>query len=182
LKEVAAKEQTDEMQPWWITLVGRQRAAQFEAISGTTASLVVPVSDRLISDVLFHQLSGSIRELDIEAQSENRLTVALRLQRPAWLPLLNIKLVIDQQPRLPDAPVLVLRLLSPGPLAALAGPAAKFLTAVPSWLAIDGDLLRVDLAELLREYDAADALVYIRRLNMTTRKGAIVLAVDAEIP
>jgi hypothetical protein len=170
------------MKPWWITLVGEQRAAQFEAISGATASLVVPVSDRLISDVLLHQLQGSIRELDIEAQSGNRLTVALRLRKPAWFPRLNIKLAIERQPRLPDAPMLVLRLLSHGALAAFAGPAAKFLTLTPPWIEIVGDLLRVDLAELLHQYDAADALAYLRKLNVTTRQGAIVLAVDAEIP
>jgi hypothetical protein len=170
------------MKPWWITLVDEQRAAQFDAISGATASLVVPVSDRLISDVLSRQLPDSIRELDIEAQSGNQLTVALRLRNPAWFPRLNIKLAIDRQPRLPDAPVLVLRLLSHGALAAFAGPVAKFLTNVPSWIAIDGDLLRIDLAALLREYDAADALAYLRQLNVTTRNGAIVLAVDAVIP
>src|SRR5262245_47930723 len=146
------------MKPWWITLIGEQRAAQFEAISGATASLVLPVSDKLLSDVLSRQLSGKLRELDIEAQSKNELTVALRLRNPAWLPRFNVKLAIDKQPRLPDAPVLVLRLLSHGALLAFAGPAAKFLAVVPPWLEIDGDLLRVDVAQLLREYDAADAL------------------------
>ena len=170
------------MNPWWQMLLAGQRAAQFEAFTGATAALVVPVSDRLMSDVVSRQLPDAIRELDIQAQSENRLTVALRLRKPAWLPRFNIKLGIDRQPRLPDAPILVLRLLSHGALAALAGPAAKFLTVVPPWIEIDGDLVRVDLAELLREYEAADALAYIRRLNVTTEEGSLVLAVDARIP
>jgi hypothetical protein len=170
------------MKPWWIMLLAEQRAAKFDAFSGATASLVVPVSDRLIANVALRQLPDSIRELDIEAQSGNQLTVALRLRKPAWFPRLNIKLAIDRQPRLPDEPVLVLRLLSHGALAGLAGPAAKFLNVVPSWVEIDGDLLRVDLAELLREYGAADALAYVRRLNVTTRQGSMVLAVDAQIP
>jgi hypothetical protein len=170
------------MKTWWTTLLAEQRASQFDAFSGATASLVLPVSDRLISDLVSRQLPDAIRELDIEAQSGNQLTVALRLRKPAWLPRLTIKLAIDRQPRLPDAPVLVLRLLSHGPLAALAGPAAKFLTVVPPWIEIDGDLVRVDLAELLREYEAADALAYIRRLNVTTQEGSMVLTVDARIP
>jgi hypothetical protein len=170
------------MKTWWNALLAEQRASKFDAFSGATASLVVPVSDRLISDIVSRQLPDSIRELDIEAQSENQLTVALRLRKPAWFPRLDIKLAIDRQPRLPNDPVLVLRLLKHGALAALAGPAAKFLTVVPPWLEIDGDLLRVDLAELLRKYDAAEALAYIRRLNVTTREGSIVLAVDARIP
>jgi len=170
------------MNPWWQMLLAGQRAAQFEAFTGATAALVVPVSDRLMSDVVSRQLPDAIRELDIEAQSGNQLTVVLRLRKPAWLPRLTIKLAIDRQPRLPDAPVLILRLLSHGALAALAGPAAKFLTVVPPWIEIDGDLVRVDLAALLREYEAADALAYIRRLNVTTQDGSLVLAVDARVP
>src|SRR4029077_36865 len=145
------------MKPWWPMLLAAQRAAKFHAFSGATAALVVPVSDRLISDVVSRQLRDATGELDIEAQWGDRLTVALRLRKPAWLPRLNIKLAIDRQPRLPDAPVLILRLISHGRLAALAGPAAKFLSGVPPWIEIDGDLVRVDLAELLREYEAADA-------------------------
>jgi len=53
---------------------------------------------------------------------------------------------------------------------------------VPPWIEIDGDLVRVDLAALLREYEAADALAYIRRLNVTTQDGSLVLAVDARVP
>jgi hypothetical protein len=170
------------MKPWWIMLLAAQRSVKFDAFSGATASLVVPVSDRLISDVVSRQLADSIREFDIEAKSGNQLAVALRLRNPAWFPRLSIAVGIDRQPRLPDEPVLVLRLLSHGALAALAGPAARFLAVVPSWMAIDGDLVRVDLAELLHQYDAADALTYIRRLNVTTREGSIVVAVDAQIP
>jgi hypothetical protein len=169
------------MKPWWMTLLLEQRAAKFDAISGATASLLVPISDTLITDVVRRQLSASVREFEIRAESGNQLTVSVRLHNPAWFPRINAKLHIERQPDLPDVPVLVIRLLSKG-LAALAGPAARFLRALPSWLQLEGDLLRVDLAELLRQYDAVDALSYIRRAEVTTREGSIVLAIDALAP
>ena len=163
-------------------LLAAQRAAKFDAFSGATAALVVPVSDRLISDVVSRQLPDAIRELDIEAQSGNQLTVALRLRKPAWLPRLTIKLAIDRQPRLPEAPVLVLRLLSHGALAALAGPAAKFLTVRA---AMDRDRRRSWSVSISRSSCGNTKppmlSAYIRRLNVTTREGSIVLTVDAGI-
>ena len=168
------------MKPWWMTLLLEQRAAKFDAISGATASLLVPISDTLITDVVRRQLSA-VREFEIRAESGNQLSVSVRLRNPAWFPRINAKFRIERQPDLPDVPVLVIRLLSKG-LAALAGPAARFLRALPSWLQLEGDLLRVDLAELLRQYDAVDALSYIRRAEVTTREGSIVLAIDAVVP
>jgi hypothetical protein len=169
------------MKPWWMTLLLEQRAAQFDAFSGATASLMVPVSDRWISDIVGRSLSASVRELEIRALADNQLSVGVRLRTPAWFPRINAKLRIERQPDLPDAPVLVVRLLSQGALAVLAGPAARFFSALPSWLQWDGDLLRVDLAELLRQYDANDVLSYVRRAEVTTREGSIVLAIDAMV-
>ena len=165
-----------------MTLLLEQRAAKFDALSGATASLVLPISDALITDVVGRQLSASARELEIRAMSGNQLSVSGRLHKPSWFPRINVELRIERQPHFPDAPVLVLRLLSHGALAAFAGPAARFLSALPPWFEMDGDLLRVDLAELLRQYDAGDALLYIRRAEVTTLKGAIVVAIDAKIP
>lgn len=170
------------MEPWWLTLLAEQRAARFEAFSGATASIVVPISDVLITDIVSRQLPTLIRELELSALAGNELHVAVRLRNPAWFPRINLKLAIDRQPQLPDAPILVLRLLTYGTLASLAGPVTKFLNALPSWIRLDGDRLRVDLAELLRAQDAADALTYFRHLNVTTKDGAIVVAVDAQIP
>ena len=56
------------------------------------------------------------------------------------------------------------------------------LDTLPPWLHINGDRLQIDLAALLRHYDAAEALSYIRRVAITARKGAMILALDAQIP
>jgi hypothetical protein len=165
-----------------MTLLLEQRAEQFDAFSGATGSFVLPISDALITDVVARQLSTSARELEIRAMSGNQLSVSGRLRKPSWLPRINAELRIERQPHFPDAPVLVLRVRWHGALAAFAGSAARFLRALPPWFEMDGDLLRVDLAELLRQHDAGDALRYVRRAEVTTRKGAIVLVIDAKIP
>lgn len=73
------------MKPWWMTLLLEQRAAQFDAFSGATASLIVPVSDRLISDLVGRSLSASVRELEIRAMADNQLSVGVRLRiRPGF--------------------------------------------------------------------------------------------------
>src|SRR5437762_13060039 len=170
------------MKPWWMTMLLEQRTSKFDAISGATASFVIPISDTLITDVVARQLPASVRELEIRGLSGNQLSVGVRLRNPAWFPRINAKLHIERQPLLPDEPVLVVRLVSHGALAAFAGPAARFLSALPSWLQMDGDLLRLDIASLWRELDADDALFYLRRAEVTTREGSIVLAIDAMIP
>jgi len=170
------------MKPSWLSLIDEQRAARFDALSGATASLVVPISDVLITDIVSRQLPRAIRDLELSAFAGNELHIALRLRSPSWFPRINLKLGIDRQPQLPETPILVLRLLSHGTLASLAGSATKFLSALPSWIQLEGDRLRVDLAELLRAHAAADALTYVRRLKVTTKKGAIVVAVDAQVP
>ena len=111
----------------------------------------------------------------------NQLSVAVSLRKPAWFPRITIKFGIERQPHLPDEPVLVIRLLSYGSLAAFAGPAARLFSGFPPWVQMAGETLRLDLAELLQQYDAVDALSYVERLEITTRKGSVVLAIDARV-
>ena len=170
------------MKPWWATLLRQQRAEQFEAISGTSASVVLPISDELMSDLISKRLPSAVRELEVKALAANHLSIAVRLRSPAWLPKINLKVGIHQQPHFPDTPVLVLRFLSHATLASLVGPASRFFGTLPSWIQLEGDLVRVDFAELARDYDATDLLTYVRELKITTRKGAAVLTVDARIP
>ena len=170
------------MDATWMTLLLEERAAKFADLGGAVASVTVPISDRLISAVAATRLPPSVRELEIRAEAGNVLLVSVRLRSPAWLPRIKLKLGIERQPDLPRSPVLVVRLLSQGALAALAGPATRFLDVLPPWIHMDGDLLSLDLARLLREYDAIDLLSYVQRLDITTRKGSLVVAIDAHVP
>lgn len=170
------------MKPWWLSLLEEQRAKAFADFGGAAASVTVPVSDRLLAAVVARGLSGSVRDLEIRAKAGNLLFVTVRARSPAWLPTINAQLRIERQPDLPASPTLVVRLLSHGTLAALAGPVARALTALPSWLRMDGELLSVDLGQLLQHYDAIEALSYLRRLEITTQEGFVVLAIEALVP
>src|SRR5262245_45724454 len=138
-----------EMQPWWMPLIREQWAERFADFRGASASVILPISDRLITTVAHARRPSSIQDLQIRAHAGNRFAVSVRLQNPSWLPPIGADLAIERQPQIPDSPVLVLRVVSRSILALLAGPAARVLNALPTWLRMDGDLLFVDVAKLL---------------------------------
>ena len=167
---------------WWKQLLLDQRANQFADFSGARASVTIPVSDRVITALAQSKRPAALRDLDVRADGNNRLTVAIKLQSPSWLPRISAELAVERQPQLPGSPVLVLRLLSRGAIAALAGPAAKFLNVLPRWLHLERELVIVDLEELLRAYGAAEVLAYATRLELGTLPGAFVLSLEARVP
>jgi hypothetical protein len=169
------------MEPW-SALLRRLRAEKFADLSGASLSGTLPISDRLLTEMIRPLLPASISQLDIRAGAGNLLLVAVRMRRPAWLPQIKLQLRIEGQPSLPDAPILVVRQLSYGALSALAGTAARFLDVLPPWLRVDGTLMFVDLAMLLRQQDALDLLTYVRRLEVTTLEGFVVVTTDARVP
>ena len=169
------------MEPWWTALLLEQQKNRFKDLGGAKASVTLPISDRLIEEVLRSRLTESVRDLDIRAKAGNVAEVSVRLAKPAWLPRISAHVCLERQPQLPDSPVLVLRLLSHGALASLAGSAARLFDALPPWLRMEGDLVFVDIALLLRKYTAIDVLKYLTRLEVTTSDGSIVLAIDAQV-
>jgi hypothetical protein len=166
----------------WTALLRRLRAEKFADFSGASLSSTLPISDRLLTEMIRPLLPASISQLDLRAKAGNLLLVAVRMRRPAWLPQIKLQLRIEGQPNLPDDPILVVRQLSYGGLSTLAGAAARFLDALPPWLRVDGTRMFVDLAVLLRQQDALDLLTYLRRLEVTTLDGIVVVTTDARVP
>ena len=130
-----------------------------------------------------HELrTAPVRELDIHAHEGNRVTARIRLTRPAFMPPIALTLAIDEQPRLPDSPILVLRLASAGGLMAFAGPALRFLNVLPPGLQMDGDRIAVNLRTLLQERGLADALDLVEHLEVFVEEGRFVLDVRLRVP
>ena len=103
------------------------------------------------------------------------MTVSVRLARLAFLPAIRIRFAIERQPDLPASPILVLRMVLEG-VAALASPALRFLEVLPPGVRLDHDRLHVDLATLLAQYGAADALSYLTALEVTTAAGRVIVS------
>ena len=165
------------IEPWWLTLLREQQAANFADLSGAHASFTIPVSDRLLSRIIADRLpkSSPVSELQLHAEDGNQMVVGVKLGRLAFLPPVRIRLTIEQQPDLPASPILVLRMVLEG-VAALAGPGLRFLEGLPPGVRLEQDRLHVDLAALLRHHDAEAALSSITALELTTTAGRVIVS------
>jgi hypothetical protein len=167
-----------------LAVLRAQHATRFRDVAGANATVMLPISDRLVSRLVAESLppGGAVRGLDLRAHASNRFVVRIRLSRPAFLPSIAITAFIQRQPELPGSPVLVFRLAMPGGLLGLAGPAVRMMGALPPGIQLEGDRLEVDVRSLLERYGAAEALDYINDLRVTTEEDRFVLSVQASVP
>ena len=172
----------NKVEPWWTVLLSEQQKKNFSDFRGANGSVTIPIPDRLLAAVLRARFADAVRELDIRARVGNVMEVGVRLRKPAWLPRISVQLHVERQPQLPDSPLLILKLVSHGALASLAGSAARFLDALPAGLRMEGDLVFVDVAALLRKYAGVDVVKYLTRVELTTRDGVVVVEINAAIP
>jgi hypothetical protein len=160
-----------------------QQASGFPDVAGARASVTLPVSDRLVTRLAAQSLppSAPISEIDLRAGNANRLSVRVRLTRPALLPPITVNLAIDRQPVLPSNPVLILRLLSTG-LLSFAGAAARFFNVLPPGIRMDGELIFIDLRTLLEQRGLGAHLNYLEHLEVTTEEGRFIVSVRGRVP
>jgi hypothetical protein len=170
------------MTPWWLDLLKEQERAGFADLRGARASIRIPVSDRLLTRVITDRLpsTSTVREIELQALDGNECTVRVRL-RPAFLPTVSARLLIEEQPRLPHSPVLTLRIVSKGLAALASGPLASAFR-LPAGFTLHDDRLRIDLAALARQYGAEAALGFLKSLELTTERGHLVVSADAALP
>ena len=152
------------------------------SFTGAEAYAVIPVADTFLTDLIARSLpaNGAVREVSLRAEDGDRLAVKVTLARPSFLPPIPVTLVIHDQPRLPDHPVLVLRLSL---ARAVMGLAIKALQAapLPPGVRIEDEHINVDIAQLLDRYGASEALRYATELRVHTRRGALVISLRAEV-
>ncbi len=157
--------------------------SQYREVAGARASVTLPVSDRLVSRLIAESLPATapLREVDVRASAGNRFSVRVRLTRPVLLPPITVNLAIEQQPQLPERPILVIRLLSTGILS-FAGMAMRFLNVLPPGIRMDGDLVFIDLRTLLEQQGLAAHLNHLEAAAVTTDEGRFVVELRGGIP
>jgi hypothetical protein len=163
-------------------LFRRQQASGFQDIRGTEVSFTLPVSDRLLNELVaeWAPSSGNLREIEVHPKPGNRFAVRARVGPASFLPPVNLTVVIDRQAELPGSPMLVLR-LEMGGLLSFAGPALRFLDALPPGIRIDNDRIYVDLAALLETRGLLPLLDHLQHLDVSTSEGTMILSVRARI-
>jgi hypothetical protein len=172
------------MNPLLFELLQRQIRARCPDLTGGEASATIPASDRLLNEAIAFMLpsGGRIREVQLQSEDGNRLTARVRLSSPGFLPAIPVTFVIEEQPVLPQRPVLGLRLSSSSGLVAMAMSALSSFVTLPPGIAIEGERIQVDIGRLLAERNLQEVLDYVTDLRVSTRAGAVVIDVRAAVP
>lgn len=149
----------------------------FGELAGTQAVATIPVSDRLINELIARDIppGGAVRQVEIEALGANRVKARITL-RAGFMPSLNISAEVDQQPSLPGSPVLGLRLSGLGGLMGMAGAAAGLANVLPPGVRMEGDRVLVNVHTLMRERGLAALIPHIEEIFVTTEPGRVVFA------
>jgi hypothetical protein len=170
------------MDPRLAALFSRQRDRGFADFAGAHALVTLPISDRLLNEAITEALPASapVRDLQLTSRPGNRIGVRFKIAAAAFLPPVNLTLVIERQPELPRSAVLELR-MEMGGLLSLAGPALRFLDALPPGVRVEQDRILVDLATLLAQRGLAELLEFAEEIQVTTTAGAVVLGVRARV-
>ena len=154
-------------------------------LPGTRLDGEVPVPAAVLNRVIAERLpaDGPVAAVVVEPHDENRMTVHVRL-RSGLVPALTAHVRIVAQPELPSSAVLVLRWSLAGALdfvARLALPALNLFARLPPGIRVDGDLVGVDLAEVLRSKGVDWVLAFVKDVQLHTRAGVVVLRLRAGV-
>jgi len=166
-------------------LLQQQQSEGFPDLAGAEATATIPISERLVNDLLSQSLANNsrVREVRVTVEDGNRLTLHIKPGGPSFLPSIPVTLAIEDQPALPDRPTLALRLVIAAALAAMAGTFVPMVTSqLPPGVSMEGgDRILIDIRRMLAEQKAERWLDFITDLRVTTRAGAIVLDVRAKV-
>ena len=157
------------------------RASRFADLKGARVSLSIPISQRLLNEMVAAAIppSAPVRDLTVTPRPANVLEVRARISKFDFLPPIKVTAAIEQQPHLPDTP-LSLRLRSFPGLTAMAG---SFLSpaSLPRGVRLEGEHVFVDVRQLIEHAGYGDLVPLIERLHVATDEGRLTVDVDARV-
>ena len=153
-------------------------------LKGAALFADLPFSDALLNRLLARRLAAheNLGAIRISARDGDQVLVTLQ-PKASLLPSLDVILRIQQQPDLPRDPTLRLRYTAPavGLFARLAGPLIAAFKRLPEGIVVNGDEIAVDLYRLLSTHGHQDLISVVRRLEVHTRAGAVVMQIETGI-
>jgi hypothetical protein len=155
-------------------------------IAGASLPGEIPLTAAAVNRLIAERLPaarGPFAAVHVVAHEGQRFTATVSLRAPSLVPAVTIAARIERQPEFPHRPVLGLRWSVPGlgPLARVAASIVTSFKTLPAGLRLEGDLLWVDLGELLRARGLGDVPGLITRLHVETRPGTFVVHLDARL-
>jgi len=171
------------MHPAILEFLERQQREGFPDVAGTELSATIPLTDASLNQLLAALLpaDAKIREVLVTADDGNRFAVKVRLSGPSLLPAISVPLKIDEQPRLPERPVLGLTFAQPSRFVSMAASTLPAMVTLPPGVHVHENGIAIDLARLLAAHGLDRWLALLTDLRLSTRKGAIVLDVRARL-
>ena len=156
------------------------RATRFRDLSGARVWAVVPIAEGFVNQLVAASLppNAPVRSVTVHPESGDHLSVRI-VAKAALIPAITLKLAIEAQPKLPESPVLVLRMVTLGGLFGLASGAIAGM--LPPGLSLQGERIVVDLRVMAREHGGAEFFEFLRGVEVHTDGGRLIVQVDAGV-
>jgi len=163
-------------------ILNHLQSTGFRDVAGSRAGADIPISAGLINELVATSIppNAPVREVSIRPEAGDQFSVRIT-PRASLLPPVTLKLQIERQPEFPSFPVLVLRMKTMGGLFGFASAALPIANFLPPGVRLEGERILVDLAGLAAERGFAEALPYIRRVEVHSEEGRVVLHLQAAV-
>jgi hypothetical protein len=163
-----------------VDILTQLQSSGFRDIAGTRINAAVPVSARLINEIVAASIPPNVpvREVSIRPEAGDQFSVRIT-PRASLLPQLTLRLQIERQPEFPSFPVLVMRMKTMGGLFGFATAALPIGSMLPPGVRLEGERILVDLAAMATQRGMGEALQYVRRLAVHSEDGRVILHIEA---
>jgi hypothetical protein len=168
-------------------IVAQLQASGFQDVAGTRVSARVPVSGALLNTIIADALRGKpgpVRSVLVRPLAGERFEVTVTTSI-AFVPTLTAHVVVEEQPRLPASPFLVLRWSFLGLGAIVSRFVGFFESRMPPGVRLDGDRIVIDVAAIARRSappGAIDWVGYLTLLELHTVDDRVVIDIEAAVP
>jgi hypothetical protein len=169
-------------------IVAQLQASGFQDVAGTRVSARVPVSGSLLNQIIADALRGTstpVRSVRVRPLPGEQFEAVVTTSMP-FVPALTVHVAVDQQPRFPASPFLVLRWSFLGGLGAIA---SRFVGALesrlPPGIRLDADRIVIDIAAMARPSGPAGAVDWVRYLTLLeihTVDDRVVVDIELAVP
>jgi hypothetical protein len=157
-------------------LLARQLQTGGADVRGATATIRVPLREAILNEVLAGVVLPaypSLRRLNVAVGMDNRVDVTAASSQFAFLPTITVRLEVDPEVRGAPMPIVRLRVRREGVSGLVAPILSLMAKRAPPGVRLDGGLIEIHLAELLRSTAAARYVRMLRSGRIETEPGVL---------
>jgi hypothetical protein len=155
---------------YFSALLASLQASGFRDVPGGRVSAHIPLTRALLNRLAADAIKGStapVRAIDIVPRAGDQFDALVTLTWPL-VPTLKATFRIEQQPRFPASPFLILRWSFLGGLGTFASRFLGSLKQLPAGVRLEDDRLVLDIAAMAGRTPAGEVLRYLKTLELHT--------------